>query len=94
MKVEVLLAATHDHNRLCFLMVIWVLYKRMLISVKTSKNKTIFTPSRAKCRVRAVSLTEDRSYDDVLPGHGHRTPHGAVVEENAAMVEWRLAGET
>jgi hypothetical protein len=35
----------------------------------------------------------DRGYDNVLPGWGYRTPHGAVIDVYRGMVEFWLAGK-
>jgi hypothetical protein len=38
-------------------------------------------------------LTEDRGCDSVMLGQSNRTPHGAVIDEYGAMVEWYLQGK-
>jgi len=37
---------------------------------------------------------KDRGRDNVLPGRGYCTPHGAVIDGSGALMKWWLAGET
>jgi hypothetical protein len=53
-------------------------------------NETTFNLRPAKCPDEAP---EDRRYDNVPLGQGHRTPRGAVIDECGVMVEWWLSGE-
>jgi hypothetical protein len=49
--------------------------------------------NQPSARSEMKPLTEDWGYDNVLLGQDYRIPHGMVIDEYGAMVEWWLARE-
>jgi hypothetical protein len=40
------------------------------------------------CRVRDEAPTLGQGYYNMVLGQSHRTPHGAMIDEYRAVVEW------
>jgi hypothetical protein len=71
-------------------------FQVLVIILRVNCNYFVFLFSvSSQCAGSEVKpLTEDRGCDSVLLGQSDRTPHGAVIDEYGAMVEWYFAGET